>query len=632
MAIPISPSTLVGAVRATIDIVNAGRAAAAQYVRDRDHLIPDANVAAILTMSDEQSVNLTFRDDAEARMVFEGHPDRLVAWDKFLRQDFSDLDILLQAQREYLISREYGGLSPVLIEQLAFGQRVRQWAKDDPDRPLEAWERFAVSLADVTLGFVGSNPALLGIGGNGEKLIGAFASSVAELIPDDGKFGPRQRFGERLLGAILQAGLETVSSKPDLVFTEKHLQQLVTNIATPVLETFDSKQNFADQTNWQAAVDALLGPAVSAAFTTVADNQQAFLGRRFATEEAIGALTHSLLTTASTRPPDELFSKEGMLAFYSASLGVVATRPDLFLGKPKSDRDKFFNDLLGRTATVLAGHQDGLNGELGVAIAVSALDSLKAHAPILVNVTSDANWERVFDRALVQVITGLRQAAGTGSIDAILTPTQITELARIVLEEVAKTPRMAAGGSEEVQAIVAAMARAMAADDKLLLSGDDWRQIVAAAATEAAANPGRLFGFSPDTPGGHIAEKAIHQILEIAGAELPSSRQTGAVLFGGTLKHAIETTLKTMAGNVAGARTALDGDHLKLLIGQLNKAVATKSAQGDFNYGAREWLATYRFMLSRTLASGTVDILVGDNGALSATGKALIDRVLTGRD
>ncbi len=350
---PLTSALLIAAVRATIRLVGAGDSALSQYVRDRDQLVPDANVDGLLFVSNAVATRGAFGHDPAMQKLLEKDPALRAAWEKFQQHDKTEIPVLQKAIARQKLTEKYGSVTDAQLENLAFGERLRQWDPKDPNRPLEPWERFAVALADVALEFVGANPGILGVGGNGEKLIGAFAENVSELIPDDGAYGPQQFFGERVLGIVLRAGLQTVVDKPGFLFDETHLQQLVKNVATPVLAAFDNKAGLAEQVRWQNVVDAVLGPASSAAFKTLAENEKAFLGAKFDPEKAVGALTASLLKTVADNGLDDVFTKNGLIALYTSAVGVVADRPELFLGKSGDAKDKFFSDLLGGVAKVL---------------------------------------------------------------------------------------------------------------------------------------------------------------------------------------------------------------------------------------------------------------------------------------
>ncbi len=265
-------------------------------------------------------------------------------------------------------------------------------------------------------------------------------------------------------------------------------------------------------------------------------------------------------------------------------------------------------------------------------IAIAALDSLKANIPGLVNVVGDKNWEAVVEKSLQNVIGGIETGlAGDGALDTLMSTAQLTSLARVFLNQVAATPGMIAGDGQELQSLVAGVVRAMAADTHLLLSGDDWLEIAAVAAEEAAANPGRLFGFDASGPEGYVGEQAIRQILSTTASDLRAARESGQVLFGDTLKQAITTTLRAMAGNAVGAERALSDAKLAALVDQINKLMSVKGAHGAFEYGSKEWLALYGALLSRLLADGNVEAIIGPDNTLTASGQALVEKILAAR-
>jgi 2-phospho-L-lactate transferase/gluconeogenesis factor (CofD/UPF0052 family) len=126
--------------------------------------------------------------------------------------------------------------------------------------------------------------------------------------------------------------------------------------------------------------------------------------------------------------------------------------------------------------------------------------SVGDNAAALLKLDAAQPWEAVAIRALDQVTDSLSAAlddvADDGSIKGALrafSDGQLIELGRIVLDQAAMTPGMLGTDNVEVQSILSGMAAAMAADDNLLLSADEWLDIAAVAAELAAANPGRRY-------------------------------------------------------------------------------------------------------------------------------------------
>jgi hypothetical protein len=136
----------------------------------------------------------------------------------------------------------------------------------------------------------------------------------------------------------------------------------------------------------------------------------------------------------------------------------------------------------------------------------------------------------------------------------------------------------------------------MKADTKLLLSGDDWLEIVKVAAEEVAANPARLFRLNPADPDDVLAAKLISAILKSAGAIIEEPELQGkTVCFGKTLREAIIMVLRAASGNSQAAEEHLD--KIEKLIKTLNEFVA----QNHLKYGNKEWLHLFRVMLSALL-------------------------------
>ncbi len=50
-----------------------------------------------------------------------------------------------------------------------------------------------------------------------------------------GSFGPRENFGERVIGSVARAGLHMLGSRADPLVAQQHLQDFVTNFTEPVL-------------------------------------------------------------------------------------------------------------------------------------------------------------------------------------------------------------------------------------------------------------------------------------------------------------------------------------------------------------------------------------------------------------
>jgi len=229
-------------------------------------------------------------------------------------------------------------------------------------------------------------------------------------------------------------------------------------------------------------------------------------------------------------------------------------------------------------------------------------------APELLKLNTEEPWEKVALAVIEQVTAGLtdtfKKLDADDSLKCALksfSNGQMLELGRVILTQVAQTPGMLGIERSEVQAIVAGMAEAMAADGNLLLSADEWIKIAGVAAQKAASNPGRLFGLSADAQGGALAVTVIKTVLGVAGnAWTAAGRADGPLLFGETLKAVLEIVIEALAGNVSALVTKPD------LVDQfLQKLLKTASANPQ-KVGSEGLLKVFRIFVRDVLASGTV--------------------------
>jgi len=597
------PTLIIYGIRALLRISREGQAAYAQFEKDKPALFPTGVLAP--------ATDLAFILDVFSRPQHVGETAPGGPYERYFRGTAINHDV--PGATEIVFMRAVQLDAEDSTAQLGTSRRIElggavlinQWATDKA--PVGPVGRLVVTLADVALEFVGANPSLLGVGGNGEKLIGAIAADLAAMIPDDAaQCGPQSQLAERVVGIFLRAGLKALDEQTDAILGEDHLRALVHNTLPPLISALpsDFSTNLQAQAQWRTVADALLGPAACAAMSAVAANPSAFFGGRFDGSKAAGALTRALLTQASQTGLRQQFTEAGFIGLYKAALGVAAERPALFLGRAGTPAERLAEDLFRNVATTVKDAPAPFNTDLGAELAVAALEAVQANGDQFIDRTRP--WENVVGSMVLEVVNGLKAAVatpGSGSVATLFSERQLVNLGRIFLLQAARTPGMIAPGRTELQAIVRSVAAAMAADEDLLLTPDDWMAIAAAAMEEAAANPGRLFPIDDTSPADSIGVRLIQSLLDVAASEMKNGRGRGPVLFGKALREAVILTLQTVSGNV---KAAMDNQAaLVALATTLSALVRARPAK----YGRREWLFLYRTLLVRVLNGTAVDTL-----------------------
>jgi hypothetical protein len=481
---------------------------------------------------------------------------------------------------------------------------VHQW-KSGTGPPTPA-TRLVLAFADVALDYVGSNPGILGVGGNGEKLISALSQNFRALLPDvDDREawknkGAKYFFVERALAITLHAGLKTIGENISLVVEQEHYQKLLQNVLAPLIKQLDDHPDSLPE--WIDIRDTLLGPVAEAALKTLHDNQTAFLGGRFDPNEAAGAVTSALLQEAARGPLMESFGTDGLVRLYKAALGVAIKSPALFVDKqgPRADLAK---ELLVGIAGALQVSPPGFNEKLSTEIAVNVLDALANNAPSLLRL-KDGAWSGVAGDLVRSILGGLKDGLAKGgpseAFTNLFSSEETLKLISAIIQRVAKTPGLIGlpAANAEVQALVGALTVGLGQKGAVMLSAGDWIAIAEAAAAEVARNPLRLLklGAKPEE---QLLASVLQALLEKAApAAADGKGRSGNVLFGDTLREAVVAAVIATAGNSVNASKNLG--NLRDFVAVLN-GLATDEA---VRLGANEWLSLFKANVGSVLHSG----------------------------
>ena len=598
------PTLLIFGIQATLRAAQAGADLYGEHARDRKVFLPNLELPAgsksvqlqrFLTNNQQLAINtpgLSEIWDDEKKSLNTREPEIIDAAYAIMLQHEAKLQLIKDGKDENDAKYE--------ARMLAAGRMVEQWREER--RPPSPMIRMALTLTDIGLEFVGSNPSILGVGSRGERLIVAFANNMTVLIPDDvTDFGPKTNFADRVLGIFLRAGLGTLANNAATVYKDDDIAKLIAGVTKPIVEVLPD--SISKQMVYRDLVDALAGPSAEAAFKLLAENTETYLGKNFANDKALGAVTSALFGEISATAHDgsiiNVFSEQGVIRFYQAGLGVAVERPELFIGDDNSAKAELFKDLLSGAANTLHTYPR-FNGPVGASLAAMLLEVVGQNAPALLKLHPDDPWEKVAIALLEDVTNGLAEALEKGTLKNF-SDGQLLEFLRVILEQVAQTPGMMGIDRTEAQAIVAGIAEAMAADDNLLLSPDEWIKIAAVAAQKAAANPGRLFGLSADDPGDALAVTLIKAVLEVAGKTwTQDGRSDQPLLFGETLASALEALVEALAGNVTAVAVQPD------LVDQFLNNLLEKASANPEKFGSQALLKIFQPFIGNVLANGSL--------------------------
>ena len=591
---------IVFGIQAALRAAQAGADIYKRHARDRPIFLPDVELPGLSRSGELLSFLMAnpglAASEPELEAIWDAAHEELTTTAPVLIDSACAVMLRHRARQELLRQGLDEGSANREAELLAAGRMVEQWR--DERKPPSPLIRLALTITDIGLEYVSSDPSILGVGSRGEKLIVAFANNMSALIPNEVQaFGSKTDFADRVLGIFLRAGLGALSSNASAAFSNEDLATLITGVTKPIIEALPG--DITEQMNYRSLVDSLAGPAADAAFSLLGENTHSYLGKHFGNDKALGAVTSALFNEISGLHTTQTFSEQGITRLYKAVLGVAVDRPQLFLDMAESSQKTLFKELLVDAASTLR-EDSRLRGPIWSSFAAMAVTTIGRNAPALLNLNPGEPWQAVAQTALEQITEGMSDSLSSGAFQGF-DDEQLLEFGRIVLVQVATTPGMLSIDRTEVQAVVSGIAQAMAADDNLLLSADQWLHIASTAVKVAAANPGRLFGVTIDEADVALATTVIKQVLAAAADTWGAAGRNGqALLFGETLAAALVTAIDALAGNVS-ALVANPGILEELLIQILDDA-----ATNPDEYGSDGLLRVLRAALPHIMAAGTL--------------------------
>lgn len=495
---------------------------------------------------------------------------------------------------------------------------LRQWGSESGPPSAEA--RLGLAIVEVGLSYVSANPAVIGIGGNADRLIAGVAQNIENLLPQQDELRDFElNFAEESLRILVQASLISLEQHVDKLVDEKSVQDLSKAILNPLIEGI--AEGDAGTQKWYDIRDELLGPISAAAMGVLVEHQSELLGTSFAPDQALGAVTKSIILAVKEDGIEDDLGKEGLLKVYRAALDVAVKQPELFVGeingKPVGQK------ILSDVAAALQKTNSPLNGVLATELIAVALESAGKNLPELVSYNGD--WGTLATEAartsIHEISIGLAAGVRTGHKDILgrlFNQQQANRFFKILVDEVTKNPGMIVGADSapELRALTEVVARAMSeqvekasavGQNRLLLSSEDWLSVVEAAAKEVAKNPGRLIKIGEKDPERQLAYQIMSKLINTAAGNFRTvGRENGAVLFGETLMQVINDSFEAAAGNATRALTNVEEmEKLAVRLNELNR-------DNSGRIGRREWRYLYRKFIAETLDTGFVPDFTDD--------------------
>jgi hypothetical protein len=519
-----------------------------------------------------------------------------------IRKEGSEDDLFLAGNRVIRYARLY--YPKLVLDTRGTGVYiVQQWgAKGKPATPIA---RMGLALVEVGLDYLAVNPGSIGLGGNADRLIAGVAGNLRDLLPDPDNLGAMGNdFAEESIRIFVQAGLMTLDQKIDTIVEKESLQELSKAVLKPLIDTVAAGDSGTER--WYDIRDELLGPISEAAIGVLAKHQGALLGKSFEANTAVGSVTQSILLAVKENGLADDFGRDGLLRVYRAALDIAIEQPGLFVGQ--FEGTDIGQKLLSDAAKLIKEESPPFNTDLVVELTAVAIESVGKNAPALFVYNGD--WGKLTTEAARTVIhevsAGLAEGVRDGKADILrrlFNKDQAGRFFKILIDQAATNPGIIVGddAAPELKLLAEIFARAMAEQNKLLLTAEDWLAVVTAVAREVAQNPNRLIKPDAGGPETQLAYQIISRLLQAAAADFEQiGRKDGSVLFGVTLAEVIHDAIVAAAGNAASALKNIGA------LGELVARLNLLNTSNPGRIGKREWRYLFRRFVAGVMDTGNV--------------------------
>jgi len=594
-----SPQAVTFGIQAAIRLGQAAKRGYEAKILDKDISVPDVDVADF--KAPEEACQIVADAIRDGRLNIQ---DWKKDHDLVNANDTSPAG--LAAQRRIIDAATGLDAKFANKSQLQAFAVLGQW-HGDANR-MSPLARVGLELADLALDYIGANPALFGVSGNGEKLVMSIAVSLGDLLPDpDDPTSRGTNFASGAIRIFAEAGLRALDQNVGRYVEETHLQDLAHSTLKPLIDAV-AKGGGANQP-WYDLRDEFLGPVAEAAIDSLARNQVAVLGDKFKVESQLGALTQSVLLAVKDKGLADDLGKDGVVRVYRSILDAVTTHPGVFFGNAKSDADVLTQKLLTNAAGHLKTNSPPFDSALGASLIATSFETVSANAPLLVRMADieTGDWtstlSEISETLVEEVSTGIAEGLRNGNrpdlFGRIFTEPQGAKFLRIILEQVAAAPGMVVGNaSREVRTLTCILAQAMAEQKSMLLGAEDWLEVARSVARTVAENPGRLIKTGLPSNEEELLFKLLSGVLAAAAAV--GGRAAGSVLFGPTLVEVVRTVIDTAAGNAAKAL-----EHSGAVKDML-QGLSAFTGRHQQQVGRAEWLTLFKHYIAGVIDTGTV--------------------------
>jgi hypothetical protein len=495
--------------------------------------------------------------------------------------DFNRDELVAAYRSLSAIDDRLGGSGGTLVEAKALVAGLHgfeQYKKGFEANPPA--QRVLGILVEIGIDYFSANADALGKDSSSRRVLESFILRLDDIEFSEGT--PTE-----IIGDVLLAALKTLDQQVSLVDDDKRLQVLLGGVTKAVIEEVEKASGEAEKIRREALIRRVGSSILRGGIGAFTENSGLFLPH----DSTAGVLVQSTLeqVLVGIRDRDDLFTNESIELVFKAALRVVGENSQLF-----SD-EKILQELISSTMEVLSSREgkEVFSEETVSAILKEALDVTAENIETLIK--SDHPRKQLLAATLGAIAQGLSaQLTGNGSVQALLSKSQLVELTSIALQEVARHPEKLLGDDlgearkTALAQIIGSVAGALGDDPVRLVNGASFLELLRDTLKVGVQNADKLLDLDTEDPKVNllyritqeiasavvVAEDSrdllsrdvfvgiVRRVLPVASANLGPVIETGDRIIGRTV-----TLVLNLAQGVLENR--INGANLPYLVGGL---------------------------------------------------------------
>jgi len=465
----------------------------------------------------------------------------------------------------------------------------------DEFKSRKAVQRVLGTIVEIGIDYFVTNPLASNDTSTGRALLQAFIEAL-----DDADFAEGKK--EQIVDHLLLATLETLHTEVALVSDEQRVRSLLTGVTSALILDYEQLSSPAKRASRRMLFRRIATSILRGGATAFSEDISLFIRDDQRSTVLVRSTLDQILVGIA--PREDIFTNESLELVFRSALAATAENAALFSDK------KILQELIKSTVGVLtsaSGNRLFAEETVG-AVLQAALEVAGENVETLFD--PDDPQEQLLATALGALSVSFSNAlAGGGAIEDLLSRNQRIELAKIVLQEVARHPEQLLDGDDSdnrktaIAQVVGSVAMALGEDPSLLVNGESFVKLVRISIRVAVQNADKLIDLESLSPKQNVLFDVLHQtvggivesgdarnlvvrdvfveiverILPVASANLELLLEDAAKLVKETVRVALELSLGELENRINGLNLPIliEGLLIEVLWDELNLDEAT---------------------------------------------------------